>query len=312
MYCRLHVCLELHLFTRNPSNHLKCHCKQAIALQATFVFDGAPLDGRTKHGTYPWLASFLGLNFHEHDLENVTKIYNPRTVRPGSWKKALRAPRECNTLTVVMEKQCEGKSGKVGYCFEGLESVSGAYESVKWILRHKYASSPYRPPFFLLTNETYNVVWHLRVGDVNLHAGEREYFFTIWDQVYRAIAPLGLPVRNFIFSKNVRGQPPSGYEFLQELPNVTFVRQIAVDLTLYHMINADMLIGTGSSLPIIAQTVSWKVVALHAIPKEGMHGIYEVEDVFKLDEQGRVREGLAKLQSFVLYQHNMYHDYVIP
>lgn len=87
------------------------------------------------------------------------------------------------------------------------------------------------------------------------------------------------PVHYFFFAEapnddlvNERLIPPPGFAFLAEIyghrsngnestfpQQVSFVKHMGVKDTLYHHMNADMVIATGSSFPLVAVTVSSKV-----------------------------------------------------
>ena len=78
---------------------------------------------------------------------------------------------------------------------------------------------------------------------------------------------------------NIFGQPPGKFEFLTDVfresaqkmnghdgdsarPHgyrVSFINDFDVKTTVYHQMNADILVATGSSFPLVAPTVSPKV-----------------------------------------------------
>lgn len=89
--------------------------------------------------------------------------------------------------------------------------------------------------------------------------------------------------------------PPAGYDFLPSLFSgdglrVSFVlRRMDARSALFHMMNADMLVMTGSSFPYVAALFSYKPVVLMAVPKEGRHyGIYRQHDTVLLDQAGSI------------------------
>lgn len=76
------------------------------------------------------------------------------------------------------------------------------------------------------------------------------------------------------WNRNVYGEPPSAFAFLKEVfgqegertngtsrypHRVSFINDLNVKATIYHQMNADMVITTGSSFPLVALTVSPKV-----------------------------------------------------
>lgn len=74
---------------------------------------------------------------------------------------------------------------------------------------------------------------------------------------------------------NVFGAPPPAFAFLSEIfanttqrgeeskphysQRVSFVNNLDVKATIYHQMNADMVVTTGSSFPLVAVTISPKV-----------------------------------------------------
>lgn len=78
------------------------------------------------------------------------------------------------------------------------------------------------------------------------------------------------------------GEPPSSFVFLRDIfqqrpdpkavPNakpqrVSFVNNLDVRAAVYHQMNADMVVTTGSSFPMVAVTVSPKVRRVR--PRDG-------------------------------------------
>lgn len=78
------------------------------------------------------------------------------------------------------------------------------------------------------------------------------------------VAPSDFPFLGGIF-----GAPS---ENITRSERVSFIKNMDVKATLYHQMNADMLVTTGSSFPLLAATVSPKVrLGLRNEPKERMY-----------------------------------------
>lgn len=130
-----------------------------------------------------------------------------------------------------------------GICFEHWPYIM---EKTKWIMRYKFLHSTYQPSGPLVFHrQHYNVAWHIRVGDINLQLGKVDYFLHIAAQLEQLLE--GFDYRIYFFAEDpfAIDRPPRGYEFLSQLPQAVFINQMPVDLTLFHFLNADMVITSG-------------------------------------------------------------------
>jgi hypothetical protein len=110
----------------------------------------------------------------------------------------------------------------------------------------------------------YTVAIHIRTGDIRLHGGAPAYFQRLREQLDNYLA--GFEVHYVIIAEAPdKGDSPAfdfiGDIFVNEPPRVrvSHLNQMTVLESLFHMMNADMLVTTGSSFPYIAVTVSPKV-----------------------------------------------------
>lgn len=134
----------------------------------------------------------------------------------------------------------------------------------------------------------------IRVGDIALLAEDKggPTFFTNLKQELDVVLSTLFPVHYYFFaevpanattSESQITPPPPGFEFLSEifqdqdekgnvggnekdqrgstqhLQRVSFISHMDAKATLYHQMNADMVITTGSSFPLVGVTVSPKV-----------------------------------------------------
>jgi len=112
------------------------------------------------------------------------------------------------------------------------------------------------------------------VGDVVLFDGDQgKTFFTRLKAQLDTVLTFA-PVHYFFFAEtpdhkevNENVAPPPGFSFLADIfenesafpERISFIKHMDVKDTLYHHMNADMVIVTGSSFPLVALTVSSKV-----------------------------------------------------
>lgn len=118
----------------------------------------------------------------------------------------------------------------------------------------------------------------LRLGDVVLLAGEEgQRFFTQLKNDLDLVLTFS-PVHYYFFAEaptnDTNGavdMPPPSFSFLTEIffnhngsttvppQRVSFLKHMGVKSTILHQMNADMVVTTGSSFPLIAVTISPKV-----------------------------------------------------
>lgn len=77
-------------------------------------------------------------------------------------------------------------------------------------------------------------------------------------------AVFGTPPRSFAFLRDIFQKPPAPIKANKAAKaakpqRVSFVNDLDVKATIYHQMNADMVVATGSSFPFVAVTVSPKV-----------------------------------------------------
>lgn len=202
----------------------------------------------------------------------------------------------------------------VGWCFKYKKE---AYHKVKNIMRCKFLNTKYRPRSDEVVFEKgfYNVAWHIRVGDIARHANDSTYFQVI--KGHLDVALQGYQVRHYFFSEDSGSGtgPPTGFPFLKALfTDSYFVNTMGVEPTLYHFANADLLIATGSSFPLIASVISPKPIVIVSTPKEGrFYRVYELPDHVLLDAEGQLLStSLSQLQASIQVQHSMYDQWFFP
>lgn len=125
-------------------------------------------------------------------------------------------------------------------------------------------------------------------------------------------AVFGEAPQAFAFLRDIFQQPP-------DLPihkpqRVSFVNDLGVPATVLHQMNADMVVTTGSSFPLVAVTASPKPVVLYGKPKEG--GFFEATirpDYALVGDDGVIfRPSLSELQARVVVRYAEVHDKTVP
>jgi hypothetical protein len=112
-------------------------------------------------------------------------------------------------------------------------------------------------------------------------------------------------------------QPPKGFEYFSKTfkgTQVTFMNRLDVRSSLYHMMNADMLVMTGSGFPYIAAVTSWKPVVLRGLNKKGEHELYQHRDWIRLDREGVICEprSLSEVYRKITMKKHLFHGKTVP
>jgi hypothetical protein len=112
-------------------------------------------------------------------------------------------------------------------------------------------------------------------------------------------------------------QPPKGFEYILKTFNgtqFTFMNSLDVRSSLYHMMNADMLVMTGSGFPYIAAVTSWKPVVLHGANKVGEYEMYKHRDWIRLDKKGVIYEprSLSEVYRKITVKKHLFHGKTVP
>lgn len=122
----------------------------------------------------------------------------------------------------------------------------------------------------------------LRSGDITLMSGEQGHRFFMRLKEQLEVVLKGFRVHYHFFVEVPSDEdhvsdpqvPPKEFPFLRDVfqspraqnrdesvERVSYIKNMDVKATLYHQMNADMIITTGSSFPLLAATVSPKVRA---------------------------------------------------
>lgn len=286
----------------------------ADRVNATFVLDDLDDPGRPygKHGNYPGLLQFLNIDATEAAIADIVAAYRPRVVNT-TWDDAPSV-NGCNVLISVQDTSCASDANAAASRLvqSGFEEscqtlLTGLYSKHKptFMTKYHHVLPRHRRSFRrVYTRDAVNIAWHIRVGDVNLHQGDDEFFDNIWTTLDAAVRATNMPVANVVFSESA---PPTraqhGYSFLARLPNVTHVTGASVVETIFQLTQADVVVETGSSMTTIVHTIADGPLFVYTCPKEGCDvRFYDVDGLFKTDGRGRIDAPLANLISGLQYR----------
>jgi len=301
-------------FTGNGAGHTLTEYLFSVALAldlgATLVYDQSfhlnnPAGG---HGSTAWLHTLLAFDHGDYTLQEAISTYNPRILPDMTLEKSRTMSQECNVLFQNGYGTCFGD------CFFFWHKT---YEDVKWLMRYKFLTfSTYEPSRILFDITKYNVAWHLRVGDITVHADKRHLFQQVYDHLTNDVLP-GLDVHHYVFF-DARAQvngPPQAFQFLADIikSDVTWVGDTDPALTVYHFINADLLVGSGSSFSAIANLVAVKPVILQFPWKENREiHCYDIAEVVRVEASGKILLPFDQLRAQVFAKYRLYHRMLFP
>lgn len=290
-------------------------------LNATHVYDAAWAHAKgSKHGDYRWIFDFF--NIHAGVMSNVEarQKYNLTTVVANGWKKTAEKVRgKCGILVMLRDNSCPTDGTPDVTCFH---TPYKAYERAKWRMRRKFLSSKYTPTIALKYDRFgYNIAWHLRVGDITPHKGDDAFFRAIYGYIANATSGIGVKVNHYIFTED-RRWPIAGYGALAELLDApVLLNHLSSEHTMYHWVNADMLVETGSSFTLMAAESSPKPVVIHSCskgrPEFDEPGALTVEYISESVEVSCVDHrlinmSLDEMAAYVEYKFQMYRNWAWP
>lgn len=181
------------------------------------------------------------------------------------------------------------------------------------------------PPLgFDNATDEYVVAIHVRRGDITLHGMGPEataYFTTLKSQIDQVLRDF--PTVHYYFitegpELQANQAPfaclPSIFQESDDSVKTTYLNHLDPQSSLLHMMNADMLVTTGSSFPYIAATVSPKPVVLFGKPKE--HNFfpgYLREDFILVEDDGSiVSPTLGEASALVAIRYEEVHGRPFP
>eukprot|EP00128_Syssomonas_multiformis_P017139 Colp12_sorted_trinity150504_noHs@34034 len=136
-------------------------------------------------------------------------------------------------------------------------------------------------------NRPITIIWHVRVGDIELHPPTDPFYAKLWSTLATALARLEYPARNVVIGTDQRNNYIEGLS--KVLPNVTFSDPSTRE-AITAMMNADIIVSSGSSFSLVPMLFSYKPFYLNHVPKHGFHHgqDYIVEGSAWLDKDGSI------------------------
>lgn len=322
--------LTVHAGIGHQFNELLFGLKKAQSVGMSYIFE--PFGGSQKHkDDYTFINDLLGLPRLFSSLGGVSRQQAERisATMSSSWQNADDGEftsNECNIFRSVRGyKHCTSASS--GDCFEAPEHVH-LYQDAMECLRTSVAAygTAYDRCVFsqffthnsneskamrLLPNDTLVVVWHVRQGDRILHAPNDPMFAELMGAL-RGITEgckllvllVGKGKSNADGTHSVTQEYVSSVSKLAETtwmgsdhhPHVTGPSFLIED-TFLAMMQADLLIGSGSSLPAIAALVSSEPLYFNHVPKNGFHyGAELTADSVDVEANGTVLDSHRRVR----------------
>jgi hypothetical protein len=275
----------------------------AFENDASFVFqDDAFSSGDSVHSEngYPWMDEFLPLKRHFQTLNEINKTWQPDRVKVFPWDTAITQARNCNVILETKGDSCINWQQRPSEDAQANNEISwcqlfrvGTYNAAKIRLQNVFNQSHACPssPFYQ-DSDSFVVIWHLRVGDIILNP-HMDYYQAILEQLKEPFSHI--PCKIYFIGEKGAVQ---AFSFL----NTTgaLLEDFTPRETLCHMIQADMLITSGSSFAAIAALLAQKPVVLQAQAKEGNYGFYELPEHGYILGSGKIaRPTLPELTNIV-------------
>lgn len=209
-----------------------------------FELLGLPIESIIKQKT----IKDKGFRVHRFDVENL--LMNPNILEDLPCNSILEVDMNCGKFGLCQTTMSNVLFNTLGPVFQQMRlnritSGSPKYEFKNLIdNRDNHKNSPVKLNF---DGSAINVVWHYRNGDLCLFCGNTVYFDRIHKFIKEAIGHT--KHRNIILSPydDERG-PNDPKRAFKNLPHSQYI-YVKLTTTLQIMLQADILITTGSSLP---------------------------------------------------------------
>jgi len=263
----------------------------SISLNAAFKFDGFS-ERKSAHGTnYMFATRMLGLERfmlnEDYDTDHLYVVPLNNT-----------SDRTCGVVIRGNYKECPG-----GSCFMSpfTNLLSTRYLRCLRTQASRLGTWKIRNPF--ANSDTFNIVWHVRVGDIELHPPESGFNANL----HKSLSPFLADISNvkFLFvgqwslcsSERLASYKKSLSSFATD---ATFFESEIEDTMLYLM-HSDILIGSGSSLPLVAALFSDTALYVNVKPKTGWNYFCEfIPDGLITDDNGHILNHVLEIQQKVL------------
>lgn len=255
----------------------------------------------TKFSAVPIIDTFTDRkNSHNESLVGVTDLLGinslmgtryPGIERLHKVRSTANHSLQCNVLIEGGYKECPGFKTSDNDCFKS-QLVALSFSRFAPCLRRmseKEGSWSQRRPQ-LFADNSFNVVWHIRLGDREDHGPESKYF----ENLRRGLTPLfraAKIVRHFIIADWEHTDLATKQQYVNSFKQAGEVIALSLSMeeSLVHFMHADMLIGGGSSFPRLAALFSANVLYVNAKPFVGWQFLAEfLDDGICVDSEGNL------------------------
>lgn len=158
----------------------------------------------------------------------------------------------------------------------------------------KYGNWNMRNPF-VRKYDNLNIVWHVRIGDLTLHKPGDSFYSIVLENI-KPILKKFTNYTHYIIGGGGKtsdcSRIPDEYEFFFRniLGNNTIFGCYTVEESMLHMLHSNVIIGSGSSFPVIGSLLSSKPMFLNHVQKHGFHHAQDyLSDGIWLDIDGSIR-----------------------
>ena len=256
--------------------------------RATYVhepFQNIKSDHKTS---YQFVNQFLGLHSLRQKLDiDLAKL---RVVHLNDTENM-----DCNVVFMGGFRSCPG-----GDCFLS-PVMRHAYANFAPCLREHSMQHGYWSHSNPYTKETFNVFWHVRIGDRIPHGVNDPYFENIHAGLKSLINSLQ-NVHHHVCGQwqtsryNIREQFILKFRRFLHNDNVHFP-VLNLEDTMLHMLHANILIGSGSSLSSVVPLFSNKPLYLNVQPKHGWNFLAEdALEAVQITNDGHIVTPMVEIQ----------------
>jgi hypothetical protein len=263
------------------------------------------------HGSFGWFTHFANLP-NMQDFETFKKL------RPDfdysnfihGWNKieGVYEPYKCNIVFQSCQTCCSGPDPNASYWCH--QSEYSFVETISNIIAKQFEKTPWGAKIrnqSLSDDNCLNIVGHIRNGDKSLGCDYVEYErVPLYDTMRRLILMLNAECYNIYYISQERiDEPCRSYLFhplnmtkklhhkisfrpLKYLINIHYYEVIENDVyeSLMKFLSADILVGSGSSFPIVAAHLSRWLIHIAPLPKELSPGIYYLSSDIQINIDG--------------------------
>lgn len=242
---------------------------------------------------YSFVQDFLGLNMFTSNSDlNTSALMHAQLTDLSN--------QECNVVFKGAWNGCEENSTcfhsflvhsafrQLAPCFRSASIRNGSWKS----------ASP-----FPERASGIHIVWHIRVGDVELHPAGDIFYKNLFDDLFSALHTTKVVLYFIAEWRVLKAEERQAYE--DYLNNLIFGRwrtifiSLSIHETLAYMMHADVLIGSGSSLPAVAALFSDSTVYVNVMPKHGWNAQFEFIDGLVAGQDGHLLNHAFEIQKML-------------